>query len=328
MNQKNHLKEGIKGSNMSFPPENSSDIPDEVSADPSKNSLAAAAPAKPRVWTLFLTSLCVFVLVIALQIAATLVTLLIQAVQGQPLEKVAEELPSLMMAPPMFVLTIILSGLGTTTGALLFGRFSAKHASCPLRERLGMRWPPISALSLVVFLLGSIPVLLVSLGAVYLVSLVLSGDESLLATYKNMPNGWAVVFIVAIGIFPGIGEELFFRGFFQRRMLQRYGPWVAIGVTSVVFGLFHITPHAIALATIIGVWLGVIAWRTNSIWPSACCHAFINSGWNVYQVGRFHWGIPDVPPNWFLALGGLFTLAAFGASVWILLKMDPRSTAA
>ena len=310
---------------MSFSPDNTPDIPDEVSADPLENQTAVVAPAKPRVWTLFVSSLLVLVMMVVLQAVAAVVILITQVARGQSIKEVAETLPSLMMTPPIFVMTIALSGLGTTAGALLFGWISAKHANCSVGERLGMRWPEISTFSLLTFLLGSIPVLLVSIGAVYLVALVFPADDSLLSLYENMTTGWAVVFIITIGVLPGIGEELFFRGFFQRRMLQRYRPWVAIGVTSVVFGLFHITPHGIALATIIGVWLGVIAWRTNSIWPSACCHAFINSGWNVYQVGRFHWGIPTVPPIWFSIIGGAVILAAFATSVWILLKMEPRS---
>ena len=168
--------------------------------------------------------------------------------------------------------------------------------------------------------------LLVSVGAVILIETIVPGDESVLLLYKNITNGWAVVLIILIGVLPGFGEELFFRGFFQRRMLQRFRPWVAIGVTSLVFGLFHVTPHGIALATIIGVWLGVIAWRTNSMWPGACCHAFINSGWNVYQVGRFRWGFPETPPVWFTVIGGAVVIVAFAWSVRFLLKTDFNAT--
>ena len=43
-------------------------------------------------------------------------------------------------------------------------------------------------------------------------------------------------------------------------------------------------PSAIALAFPLGIWLGVLAWRTGSIWPSIVCHAAINSGWNALQI--------------------------------------------
>ncbi len=281
---------------------------------------------KLRVWPLFVLCLVELAFVSTLQGIAAVVILFTTRVDGQSIQDAARDLPTRLMEPPLFVLMIILSGFSITTGALLFGWISAKHSHSSVVERLGLRWPPISTLSLVGFLLGSVPVLLASVGVVILIERVIPGDESVLALYKNMTNGWAVVFIILIGVLPGFSEELFFRGFFQRRMLQRYRPWVAIGATSLVFGLFHVTPHGIALATIIGVWLGAIAWRTNSIWPGACCHAFINSGWNIYQVGRFQWGLPEIPPAWFSVIGGTVVLGAYAWSVRTLLKTSSDST--
>jgi membrane protease YdiL (CAAX protease family) len=301
-------------------PDPSENVADSI-AGPSSNHWVGAG--KPRVWPLFVLSLVELAFASVVQGAAAVALLFTTREEGQSIQEAAEALPTRLMEPPFFVLMIVLSGLSITAGAFLFGWISARHQRCSLGERLGLRWPTISPFSLACFLLGSVPVLLVSVGVVVAIETVVAGDESVLMLYKNMTNGWAIVFIILIGVLPGFGEELFFRGFIQRRMLQRYRPWVAIGVTSAVFGLFHVTPHGIALATIIGVWLGVIAWRTNSIWPSACCHAFINSGWNVYQVGRFQWGIPQIPPIWFSLVGGAVVIAAFVGSVRILLRTKP-----
>jgi membrane protease YdiL (CAAX protease family) len=269
---------------------------------------------------LFVLSLVELIFASILQGAVAIVLLFATRSDYTSLQEAVQALPSRLMEPPIFILMLVLSASSIIAGAFLFGWISAKHCHSSIVERLGLRWPKISTMSLVSLLLGSIPVLLVSVGVVILINAVLPGDESVLMLYKNITNGWAIVFIVLIGVLPGFGEELFFRGFLQRRMLKRFRPSVAIGVTSLVFGLFHVTPHGIALATIIGVWLGVIAWRTNSIWPSACCHAFVNSGWNVYQVGRFQWGFPDVPPVWFCVIGGTVVLAAFVWSVRILFR--------
>ncbi len=282
----------------------------------------APAAKKPRIWPLFVLCFVELVMAALLQGAAVAVILLAAQKEGQSLQEATEALPTRLMEPPIFVLLLTLSGSSIVVGALLFGWISAKHSRCSVSERLGLRWPALSTFSFVNLLLGSIPVLLVSVGVVILIETVVPGDDSMLSLYKNMTNGWAVIFIILIGVLPGFGEELFFRGFIQRRMLQRFRPSIAIGVTSLVFGLFHVTPHGIALATIIGVWLGVIAWRTDSIWPSACCHAFINSGWNVYQVGRFQWGIPEIPPVWFNVLGSIVVLTAFALSVRMLFKTN------
>ena len=295
-------------------------MPIESIASAGKEEGDSIVVSKPRVWPLFGLSLVELVFASALQGLAVIALLLTARGENQSLQEAAQALPTRLMEPPIFVLMLVLSASSIIAAAFLFGWVSAKHQGCSVSERLGLRWPTISTLSLLSLMLGSIPVLLVSVGVVMLIEKVLPGDQSVLMLYKNITNGWAIVFIIVIGVLPGFGEELFFRGFFQRRMLQRFRPGVAIGVTSLVFGLFHVTPHGIALATIIGVWLGVIAWRTNSVLPGACCHAFINSGWNVYQVGRFHWGIPAVPPIWFSLAGGIVVLAAFAWSVRLLFR--------
>ncbi len=308
---------------MSFSPEETPGVPVDAVADPHDPQASAAPNAKPRIWPLFPVLALVFLSTIASQAIIAVIIVVIQVANGEPVDE--EKMIAQFTTVPMLLMNLVSAFVCMVGGSLLFGWLSARRAGCSLAGRLGVRWPSFSVFSLVGFLLGSVPVLILSLVAVYLVALVITPDTSLLAMYESMTTPWAIVFIIAIGVFPGIGEELLFRGYFQRRMLQRCGPWVAIGVTSILFGLVHITPHAIALATVIGVWLGVMAWRTNSIWPGACCHAFINSGWNVYQVGRIHWGIPEVPPLWFSAIGGAVVLAAFVTSIWVLWKMKPGS---
>ena len=83
---------------------------------------------------------------------------------------------------------LVLASSSITAGALLFGWISAKHCHCSIAERLGLRWPKISAWSMVGLLLGSVPVLLIAVGAVMLIETVLPGDDSVLKLYKNQPN--------------------------------------------------------------------------------------------------------------------------------------------
>ena len=279
--------------------------------------------AKLRIWPLFLVSILVGLSTILVQLMLVVTIAVVRAAGGQVVDE--GSMTALLMTAPMFVINLITTGVCMVGGAVLFGWLSARRTQYSLADRLGVRWPCFSLFSLVGFLLGSVPVFFLSLLAVYLVGLVVPSGGSLEVLYENMTTPWAIVFIVAIGVIPGIGEELFFRGYLQRRLIQRCGPWVAIGVTSIVFGLFHIAPQSIALATVIGVWLGVMAWRTNSIWPGACCHAFINSGWNIYQIGRVHWGIPDVPPLWFSIVGGVVVLVAFVASIRVFCSMKTAS---
>ena len=104
----------------------------------------------------------------------------------------------------------------------------------------------------------------------------------------------------------------------QTRLLERWPAWVAILVTSAIFGVFHVMPHAVVNAFVIGLWLGVLAWRTGSIWPSILCHAFINGSWTFWNVGERLWGFPETPPVPLAVAGGIAIVACFCLSIWIL----------
>lgn len=262
-------------------------------------------PARPlRVWPLFAVMVLEFILTAFAQAVVVAWLVLVARPENQSLSDAMSRLPERLMEATVFLLLLLASGSTLIVSAFVAGRLSARNQGESVRSRLGLHWPKWSPAMYLVMMVGSIPVLLLSVGVVILIEKVIPGDESILKLYQNISTFWGILFIILIGVLPGFSEELFFRGFVQRRLLQRYRPANAIGITSVVFGLFHVTPHGIALATIIGVWLGVMAWRANSIWPSALCHAFVNSSWNVYQVGRHQWGIPDIPPLWFNVLGG------------------------
>src|SRR5690606_17095420 len=102
-----------------------------------------------------------------------------------------------------------------------------------------------------------------------------------------------------------------------QRLLSRWSAWVAIIASSVVFALFHVTPHAFVLTFPLGVWFGWLAWQTRSVWPGIVCHAFVNGSWNVGQLGMKLAGLPEEPPLVVLVLLGLIATSAFAAAVWL-----------
>ncbi|MBN1655944.1 MAG: CPBP family intramembrane metalloprotease [Deltaproteobacteria bacterium] len=79
-----------------------------------------------------------------------------------------------------------------------------------------------------------------------------------------------------VAIVP-ICEELLFRGLMLRGLKHAYGPFPALFVSSLLFGLSHFRlPTAILPATSAGFLLGLIALRTGSVWPSIALHAAVN----------------------------------------------------
>lgn len=98
--------------------------------------------------------------------------------------------------------------------------------------------------------------------------------------------------LIASAIMPAFTEELLFRGILFRWLEDFGGSWLALVVTSALFGLAHIfNPNAtwfssFAIAVEAGVLLGGAYMLTRSLWMPMGLHA----GWNFTQGEIF-----DVP---------------------------------
>ena len=93
-------------------------------------------------------------------------------------------------------------------------------------------------------------------------------------------------------IMPGFMEELFFRGILFRWIEDMSGSWMALAITSVLFGFAHaLNPNATlfsstAIAVEAGILLGGAYMLTRSLWLPIGLHA----AWNFTQGYLF--GIP------------------------------------
>lgn len=105
-------------------------------------------------------------------------------------------------------------------------------------------------------------------------------------------DGFLIPLALLVGLTPGICEELLFRGYVQKRLVERWGGLVGIGLASVVFAVFHWDlVHSTAVLAI-GVYLGWIAMRSGSILPAMLAH-FLNNFFSVIVIGV----LPDVTPG-------------------------------
>jgi hypothetical protein len=98
--------------------------------------------------------------------------------------------------------------------------------------------------------------------------------------------------VITIAIMPAFTEELLFRGILFRWIEEFGGSWVALIVTSALFGAAHIfNPNAtwfssFTIAVEAGVLLGAAYMLTRSLWMPMGLHA----AWNFTQGFIF-----DVP---------------------------------
>jgi uncharacterized protein len=96
---------------------------------------------------------------------------------------------------------------------------------------------------------------------------------------------------LAIAVVSGTLEEVLFRGILQRHLEAVFGSWIALGITSALFGLGHIfNPDAtwfaaFAIAVEAGILLGAAYMLTRRLWLAIGLHAAWNftQGW-VFSV--------------------------------------------
>ncbi len=138
--------------------------------------------------------------------------------------------------------------------------------------------------------------------------------EDLDAALTGARGASFLLFLIAIGIVPGIAEELFFRGFLQRALLARIRPAAAVSATALLFGLAHIDPVHAAAAAVLGLYLGVVSHLSGSTRAAIACHAANN----LISVGTTAWGV-QWPPALLLA-----TVLVGGAGAAIALRTSLR----
>jgi membrane protease YdiL (CAAX protease family) len=93
-----------------------------------------------------------------------------------------------------------------------------------------------------------------------------------------------LVFIgLAVVIISAVAEEALFRGFFQRSLEHHRGVTKAVLTSSLVFALVHFNPWWIIQVLLLSMLLGIMAWRSDSILPTAIVHA-TNNGLGLLSV--------------------------------------------
>jgi len=104
------------------------------------------------------------------------------------------------------------------------------------------------------------------------------------STFDTLQSGW--LGILSIAVLGPILEELLFRGAITSALLKKYNPTKAIILSALVFGIFHINPAQIITATLIGLLLGWIYYKTASLIPCILIH-ILNNSLSVYLSLRY-----------------------------------------
>ena len=129
---------------------------------------------------------------------------------------------------------------------------------------------------------------------------------------------YTVILILATVVIAPFSEEILFRGFLQK-FLENYWKDItkAVLVTSLFFAFVHMNPAWIIQIYFMGILLGYLAWKTDSILPGFVLHAINNGTSLVFQnfgeifEGVYIWNNHVSP--FFLFLGGYLFLRGYKA---------------
>jgi hypothetical protein len=83
--------------------------------------------------------------------------------------------------------------------------------------------------------------------------------------------------IFFLAIFVPIYEEVFFRGFLHNWMRNKLPMWVAIGLSSLAFGLIHFIPVQIITAFLLGIGIAWVYEKSGSLWSAIVLHIVNNA---------------------------------------------------
>ncbi len=86
---------------------------------------------------------------------------------------------------------------------------------------------------------------------------------------------WVAFPIVAIA--PALAEEVAFRGFLFGTLKEKMKPWLAIIISAVLFGAYHMNWLQFIGATIVGIAMAYTVYKSGSIYITMLVH-FLNNG--------------------------------------------------
>jgi membrane protease YdiL (CAAX protease family) len=123
-------------------------------------------------------------------------------------------------------------------------------------------------------------------GVVNAIIIALGFSEDAQIPFQEAGNGGVLALIVTfvcLSFLVPFGEELLFRGVVMRGLL-RYGAWVAVLGSSVIFALFHGINLALPTALVVGIIAAEVARRSGSIWPAVVVHVVNNLGLPLFVL--------------------------------------------
>jgi membrane protease YdiL (CAAX protease family) len=218
---------------------------------------------------------------------------------------------SAAVAAGFFVNEVLVIGVSLLVIRLVVGR--------DWTRQLAVRQPSAAHVSLAVV---SLPALVVLSNGAYGVLRRFLPDLGKLIGAPSMDqivtvfSDWPVPFgVLVIGLGPGLGEELWCRGFLGRGLVGNYGFVFGVILTAFFFGLIHVDPAQGTMAMLMGLYLHFTYLATRSLWVPVLLH-FLNNSLAVVSPRLHALDVLDADPakaplHLFIAAGALLAAVAW-----------------
>ncbi len=105
--------------------------------------------------------------------------------------------------------------------------------------------------------------------------------ESMKILFQDKISGFIMIAVAA-----PVLEETLFRGVILKSLLKKHQPWKAILYSAIAFGIFHLNPWQFLYATVVGIYLGYIYWKTKSLFYPILIHFMLNA--TSFVAGQYY----------------------------------------
>jgi len=162
-----------------------------------------------------------------------------------------------------------------------------------VKQTFGLRWPgwkPLLVAAVLAVVLHPLAMELLARLHWLLGDLPPGAREAVSALADPRQPLWLV--LLAFAVAPGVCEEVAFRGFILRGFSRGGRRVLAIGLSSLAFGVMHMIPQQVFNGTLMGLVLGALAIRSRSLFPAIMFH-FANNA-----LGVAHARVGTLNPEW------------------------------
>ncbi len=174
----------------------------------------------------------------------------------------------------------MLSAAATQAVLAFFALGAASLAHEPLLQRLGLGANDASSITLLLLVVGFLGTSQCLESVLELLHVRETGTLAQLdAVLSGLRGPELALAVLVLGVAPGLGEELFARGWIQRGLVPFLGPQTSVVIAAAAFGVLHADRVHSAAAFVLGLYLGAAVQLTQSLRISILCHITNNLVW-------------------------------------------------